>query len=307
VSRDDRGPVSLNRDLSRLLPWLVRALWAALPFTVGPALAAALDGASGPVRLVASTGLWLGWAIGMIAAFVPHPISLTALRIVAPATVVVSGAAAVAGRPSALAVAWSTVTCAWAFAPAVGAVCVNGPAYPNERRFLLRPPGPLLKGPLPLLWAVTLAGIGSGPLVLAARRWVPGALLLLIGWPLAALLVKSMHNLSRRWAVFVPAGLVLHDPMVLFDPVLFRRQDVVALRTGRGDDATSLDVSQRALGLGLEMDLDPPTTLTFLRPGRREGDAVDTSRIHFTPTRPGAVLEEAHRRRIAAGRPPVAG
>ena len=85
---------TLRRDLSRLLPWLVRGLWAALPFTAGPALAAALDSASRPVQLVASTGLWLGWAVGMVATFAPHPIALTALRVVAPAAVV----AAVAGR-----------------------------------------------------------------------------------------------------------------------------------------------------------------------------------------------------------------
>jgi hypothetical protein len=304
VSRDARGPVFLNRDLSRLLPWLVRGLWVALPFTTGPALAAALHGASGPVRFVSSAGLWLGWAVGMIAAVVPHPLSLTALRVVSPTVVVAAVAAAVADHPSPLAVAWATVACAWTFAPAVGTACVNGPAYPNERRFLLRPPGPLLKGPLPLLWTLTVAGIGAGPLLLAAHRWVVGGVLLLLGWPLAGLLLKSMHNLSRRWAVFVPAGVVLHDPMVLFDPILFRRQDVTALRPGRGSDPACLDVSQRAPGLGLEMDLDLPTTVTLLRPGKREGEPVETARLHFTPTRPGAVLEEAHRRRIALGRTP---
>ncbi len=302
MSRDERGPVFLNRDLSRLLPWLVRGLWVALPFTTGPALAAALNGASGPVRLVASTGLWLGWAVGMVASVVPHPLSLTALRMVAPAVIVSAVAAAVAHHPSALAVAWATVACAWAFAPAVGSTCVNGPAYPNERRFLLRPPGPLLKGPLPLLWMLTVAGIGAGPLLLAAHRWVLGGALLAVGWPVAGLLLKSIHNLSRRWAVFVPAGVVLHDPMVLFDPILFRRQDVTALRPGRGRDPAYLDISQRAPGLGLEMDLDPATTVTLLRPGKREGEPVETAHLHFTPTRPGAVLEEAHRRRIALPR-----
>jgi len=292
-------PSSVNRDLTRLLPWLVRGLWAALPFTAGPALAAALDGAGSPVRLVASTGLWLGWATGMIAAFVPHPIALTALRVVTPAAVVVALAAAAGGHSSPLAVAWATVACAWSFAPGVGAACVNGPAYPNERRFLLRPPGPLLKGPLPSAWVLTVAGTAAGPLLLAAGRWVLGGLLLLVGWPVAALLLKSMHNLSRRWAVFVPAGIVMHDPLVLFDPLLFRRQDVIALRAAPSRNPAYLDLSQRAAGLGLELEIDPPTTVTFLHPGRREGDSVEASRLRFTPTRPGAVLEEAHRRRIA--------
>src|SRR5215213_8507076 len=119
--------------MERLLPWLVRGLWAGLPFTTGPALAAALNSASRPVQLVASTLLWLGWAVGMIATFAPHPLALTALRVVAPAAVVAAVAAAVADEPSALAVAWAAVACAWAFAPAIGSMCVNGPAYPNER------------------------------------------------------------------------------------------------------------------------------------------------------------------------------
>jgi hypothetical protein len=297
------APPSTTRDLARFLPWLVRALWAALPFTVGPALAAALDGASGPVRLVASTGLWLGWSAGMVATFAPHPLALTALRMVAPAAVVAAVLAAFGGHASPLALAWATVACAWAFAPAVGATCVNGPAYPNERRYLLRPPGALLKGPLPLAWAATVAGIAAGPLLLAARQWVLGALLLLVGWPLAVLLLKSLHNLSRRWAVFVPAGVVLHDPLVLFDPLLFPRQDIASIRPAPRRSPGYLDVSQRAPGLGLEMNLVEETTITLLKPGRREGEPVEASRLRFTPTRPGAVIDEAHRRRIAVPRP----
>jgi len=284
--------------MERLLPWLVRGLWAGLPFTTGPALAAALDSTSRPVQLVASTLLWLGWAVGMIAAFAPHPLALTALRVVAPAAVVTAVAAALAGEPSALAVAWAGVACAWTFAPAIGAACVNGPAYPNERRFLLRPPGPLLAGPLPLAWALSLAGIAAGPLLLAAKQWVLGGAVLLVGWPLAGLLLKSIHNLARRWAVFVPAGLVLHDPVVLMDPTLFRRQDITAFRPATAADTGSYDLSQRAPGLGIHLGLDEMTTITLLKPGRREGTAVHARGLRFTPTRPGAVMEEARRRRL---------
>ena len=285
--------------MERLLPWLVRGLWAGLPFTTGPALAGALDSASRPVQLVASTLLWLGWAVGMVATFAPHPLALTALRVVAPAAVVGAMAAAAGGEPSALAVAWATVACAWAFAPAIGAMCVNGPAYPNERRFLLRPPGPLLAGPLPLAWALAVAGIAAGPLVLAAKQWVLGGVVLLVGWPVAGLLLKSMHNLSRRWAVFVPAGVVLHDPVVLFDPTLFRRQDITAFRPATAADTGSYDLSQRAPGLGIQLELAETTTVTLLKPGRREGVAIHATGLRFTPTRPGAVLEEARRRRLA--------
>jgi hypothetical protein len=284
--------------MERLLPWLVRGLWAGLPFTTGPALAGALGSASRPVQLVASTLLWLGWAVGMVATFAPHPIALTALRVVAPAAVVGALAAAAGGEPSALAVAWATVACAWTFAPAIGAMCVNGPAYPNERRFLLRPPGPLLAGPLPLAWSLSVAGIAAGPLLLAAKQWVLGAVVLLVGWPVAGLLLKSMHNLSRRWAVFVPAGVVLHDPVVLFDPTLFRRQDITAFRPATAADTGSYDLSQRAPGLGIQLELAETTTVTLLKPGRREGVAIHATGLRFTPTRPGAVMEEARRRRL---------
>jgi hypothetical protein len=305
----------LTRDLARvraraqadLVPWLVRALWLALPFTAGPALAAALEGASGPVQLVASGGLWAGWALGMVAAFVPLPVALTTIRVLSPAAVAVALAAAVAGHASALALAWAAVACAWTFSPGLGSRCVNGPAYPNERRYLLRAPGALLRGPLGLAWALGLAGAAAGPLLLAARQWLLGGAALVVGWPVAWLLLRSLHNLARRWVVFVPAGMVLHDPLTLVDPVLFRRQDVVGIRPAAGPGGPALDVSQRAPGLALELELAEPTTLALMRPGQRLGRPVEATTLRFTPTRPGSVLEEAARRRLGARRPATPG
>ena len=284
---------------NRLVPWLVAGLWAALPFTAGPALADALDGASGPVQLVASAGLWVGWATGMLAAALPHPVALTALRMLAPAAVAVVLAAALGGHGSALAVGWTVVVAAWVFSPAVGTRCVNGPAYPNERRYLLRIPGPLLFGPLVLAWAVAVAGVSAGPLLLAARQWVLGGACVVVGVPVAVVLVRSIHNLSRRWAVFVPAGFVLHDPLALLDPVLFNRRKVTTLRPATVGEG--LDLTQNAPGLALELVLDEPASLTLMKPGRRQGQPESTARIVFTPTRPGAVIDEARTRRIHVG------
>ena len=58
--------------------WLLRALWLALPFTAGDAIGAATDGRLASVRAAAAVLAWLAWAIGMIAAAVPHPLALTA-------------------------------------------------------------------------------------------------------------------------------------------------------------------------------------------------------------------------------------
>ncbi|TML85915.1 MAG: hypothetical protein E6G06_21595 [Actinobacteria bacterium] len=284
-------------DSQRLVPWVVRVSWIALPFTAGPPLADALDAASRPVQLVASSGLWTGWAVGVVAVLVPHPLSLTALRIVAPASVVAVVAAATADHVSALALVWATVSATWAFAPAFGLACVNGPAYPNERRFPLRVPGALLVGPLVLAWALAIAGVTVGPLLVATRQWVAGAIAIVVGAPVAVLLTRSMHVLSRRWAVFVPAGLVLHDPLTLADPVLFPRQTVEVLRPAPAD-SDSLDLTQRAPGLALELLLLDKVELTLVKPGVRAGEPGRTTRLLFTPTRPGAVLEQARTRRI---------
>lgn len=299
--RGARGPEPGR--VYRLVPWLVRVLWAVLPFTVGSTLGDAIAGASSPVRIVASTGLWLGWSAGMLASAAPHPVALTVLRVLAPAVLAATAAAALGGHPSALAGGWATVVLAWVFAPPLGAHCVNGPAYPNERRFLLRVPGPLLAGPLALAWALAVAGAVTGPLLLAARQWVAGAVCLSVGLPIAVLFARALHNLSRRWVVFVPAGLVLHDPLTLLDPVLFRRQLIARLQPAAApaDVDGALDLTQAAPGLALEMLLTEPVALSVVRPGRRAGRPESPTRLRFTPTRPGAVLEEARSRRIRVG------
>jgi hypothetical protein len=280
--------------------WVVRVLWVALPFTAGSALGDALGDASRPVQVVANVGLWVGWALGVVASAVSLPVSLTVLRVLAPGALVAVVAAAVAGHGSPLAVGWTAVTAGWVFSPTLGAVCVNGPAYPNERRFLLRAPGGLLCGPLALAWGLAVAGVAAGPLLLAAGRWVWGAIATIAGLPLAAVLLRGVHDLSRRWAVFVPAGLVLHDPLTVVDPVLLRRPSVTRLVPARRD-TTALDLTQRAPGLVLEIDLAEEVPLALVRPGHRLGEPVKASRLLITPTRPGALLEEARRRRFRVG------
>jgi hypothetical protein len=280
-----------------LFPWVLRAWWAALPFTAGPALAHALGGAAVPVRTVASVGLWVGWAAGLAATLIPHPVSLTALRVSAPGATVAAVAAAVGEHASVLAVAWTAVATAFVLAPDTGMVCVNGPAYPNERRFPLRAPGPLLVGPLELAWAVAVAGVVTGPLLLAGKHWVAGGLAAALGFPVACLLLRSLHQLSKRWAVFVPAGLVLVDPIGLMDSVLLRRQQVRSLRPAPAE-THALDLTQRAPGLALEAVLSDDVDVVLVRPGRRQGEPTQASRLLFTPTLPGAVLDEARARRL---------
>ena len=206
---------------------------------------------SDPVRTVASLGLWVGWAVGMVASLRPHPLSLTALRLRGP-----GGGGRPPwprpppGSPSALAVVWALVTAAWAFAPGDRRHVGERPRLP-QRAPLPRCGRRGRCSPVPCCWRGPWRWPARRRAAAAGRRAVGvGGLAAAVGLPLAWLLVRSMHNLSRRWAVFVPAGMVLHDPLALLDPVLFPRSTRRPARP-RGADTDALDLTQRAPGLGL--------------------------------------------------------
>jgi hypothetical protein len=290
-------------DLRRYFPWLLRAVWVVLPFSAGAALGAALHPYSEPVRLAAAILLWAGWAIVLVGTLVPWPIGLTALRITAPAAAAAAIGAALTNRPSVAAsvfgVATTLLALFVALTPATGRLFVNGPAYPNEQRFPLAVPGAVLLGPLPAAWAITVAGPVTGVLLLAAKAWVAGAIVLLLGGAAALILARALHGLSRRWIVFVPAGLVLHDPMALSEPVLFEKRVIETLRPAPAD-TDSLDLTQGAPGLALELILLEKIPMTLAKP-RRGGQPGASARLLFTPTRPGLVLREAASRRVPVG------
>lgn len=286
--------------------WLALALWVSLPIAAGPAFADALDPRSRPVQLVASIGLWLVWAAVVGAALVPRSTTLTAVRIAMPASVAAAAWAALAtpsfGADDVVALTVTLLASIAALAAFTGAVFVNGSAYGDERRLPLRPPLALLLGPVELAWAVCVAGAAAGPLLLAAGSWFVGGVALVVGWPAAWFAARALHGLSQRWVVFVPAGFVLHDLMALTDPLLLPRRSVVALGPAPAD-SRSADFSLGAAGLILQVDLVEPVEVTPVprrtSPGQRpkpEPGRVDS--LLFAPSRPGAVLREARRRRL---------
>ena len=301
--------MDLRRPLSLLVgPWPLRVVWAGLPFLAGPALAQALDDRSAPVRAVGSAGLWGAWAVVMCATLVLHPLGLTVVRMAAPAAVLAAGWSAAAlgeGEPGALAAVGAVVgaglALVLAFLPETAVVFVNGPAYPNERRFPLRPPGALLLGPIPLAWAAAVAAPAAAALLMACGRWVAGGLVTVVAVAGGFVGGRALHGLARRWVVFVPAGVVLHDPIGLADPVLFQRRTVSSLAPAPAD-TDAFDLTQRAPGLALQLDLSEGATLVLVKPGQRVGSSVTVGKILFTPTRPGRVLEEARQRRLAGAR-----
>jgi hypothetical protein len=134
-------------------------------------------------------------------------------------------------------------------------------------------------------------------LLLAARQWILGAVVAVVAVGVVFVLARALHGLSRRWVVFVPAGVVLHDPLALADPVLFSRPMVTRFGPAPADTA-ALDLTQRSPGLALEIALAEPAQLVLTKPGSRVGPTVTTDRLLFTPSRPGRVVAEAGGRRL---------
>ena len=270
--------------------------------SAGPAAAEALAGWESRPRTVASLLLWSVWAVVLLATLVARPLALTAVRVGTSWAVLL----AVAALPEAgagsglLALAATALAAGAAFAPSVGEHFVNGPAYGDERRFPLRVPPALLLGPLPLAVLVAGLGIGAGALLLADGRPVPGTVALAAGIPLAGAALRSLYALSQRWAVLVPAGIVLKDPLTLVDPVLFPRDRIAALRplAGSALPPGTLDLRLGAAGGALLMDLTEEATLFRARGRRRGGEAVTTRSLAFTPRRADVLLADAARRRI---------
>lgn len=286
--------------------WAFRGLWVVLPVAAGPALGAALDGRNDTVALVASVILWLGWAAVLVASLVPSTVGLTVLRMLAPAAGVATAWAVVAGTDADFGevgvgdVVGLVVTAAAAvvaMAPSVGDAFVDGSSYGPERRFALRVPAPVLLGPLELTWAIALAGVLTGPLLLAAEQWVAGVAALLVGLPLAFWAVRSLHALSRRWLVFVPGGLVIHDPLTVTESVLMPKTMVAHLGPAPAD-TDAYDLTQRAAGLALQVDLTEPLPVSLYRPRAERAETATVERLLFTPTRPAHVLDAAEERRL---------
>ncbi|MEY2452126.1 MAG: hypothetical protein QOD92_1700 [Acidimicrobiaceae bacterium] len=260
-----------------------------MPLTVGPAIAHGLDSASTPVQIVAAALAWTAWGVVLVALLVPRSVSLTALRIGAPAAF--AAAVWVSARSGldvaeVVAMTWTAaIAAAVLFIPAIADAFVDGSSYGPERRMTLRVPGALLLGPVELTWAVTVAGLVAGPLLLAAKAWAAGAVALVVGGVGAWFGIQALHRLSRRWLVFVPAGIVLHDPVVLGEALLFPRRMVVSLAPATRE-STATDVTGRALGLVLEVQLNEASKVK----------EVETDRLLFSPARPGALLREARER-----------
>ncbi len=105
-------------------------------------------------------------------------------------------------------------------------------------------------------------------------------------------MAPRIHQLSRRWLVFVPAGFVVHDEIVLSINLMIKKQELVDIQLAR-DDTQAADLSALTWGVPLELSFNKTLNVSLTAIGARHLKAV--SAIHATsiiiaPSRPGAVL-----------------
>jgi hypothetical protein len=237
-----------------------------------------------------------------LATLAPRPITLTVLRVVAPAFVIGAVLVAIDGEASTVALVGALVaTCVCGVLASghdIASAAANALAYGDEQRFPLRLPPALFLGPLEGARLLVMAGVVAPVLLLADGDIVLGVAALLVGAGVVYVFGRSLHSLSRRWAVLVPAGFVIVDSLTLSDPTLFLREHVRRL-TPEPPARAPEDALDLRLGAGagsVSAHFDEPVELARAARGRRGGTAVTTDQIRF------AVVRREEFLRLAAGR-----
>lgn len=302
------GPAAARRvpAISTVVVWLARAAWLAVAIAGGLAIGEALDHRSRAVQLVGTAGAWAGFAVGALALALPGVKTLTLARAVVPGSLVVTAGALAGGAGpdrgialAAPAIAATALVCSAEF----GRVYLQASAYGDEERFGLRAPfGYLLASGV--TWLVATTAIVLTPVALAGKAWALALPALVIAVAALTVLPVRWHQLSRRWLVLVPAGLVVHDPVVLADTLMMPKRTLAAMALDdQGVAAQSAaDLTGPTPGTVLGVRLTEAATAVLApRPGSPNGTAIHLTALVVAPTRPGSVLRAAAARGLPVG------
>ncbi len=283
---------------ARAVVWVTRLAWLVVAVAGGSAVGEALSEHSRAVQIVGTAAAWGGWAIGAVALAVPSVVTLTVARTVIPGAIIVAVVVLIErGDPGTVIALLAPALAASALVATAefGRCYIQASAYGDELRFGLRPPIGYLAACV-ATWLATATAIVLAPPALAGRAWalgIPCAVVALIG---IAVLPRRWHQLSRRWLVLVPAGIVVHDPVVLIETLMLPTRTIAAVVLDDVGDATqkAADLTGPTPGLALEIELTELTT-AVLAPtaGHRDGMTIHVAALVVSPTRPGSVVKAA--------------
>ena len=297
--RGDTRSSKRNRDRTGLMvrsaavtAWLAVGVAALLGDVITPALRPTDDAALATVI----AAMWLAYALVLAALLLPGPRALTVARIGVPAGALelAFAAAAVSDPVTVVGHLFCVVGTLIVFHPVYAEAQVDATSYGDERRYLLRPPGPVIVALVVPTGVVTVAGVAAGPLLLAARGWPAGIVAAAVGLPAAAFAAHTLYRLARRWLVFVPNGLVLHDHLAVAEPLPLSRRGIDSIGPARTDTAAT-DLTAQAFGMALELRLSEPAKASVMT-GRNRSEERSLTALLVSPSRPAAVLATAERR-----------
>ena len=259
-----------------------------------PLLNNALRQMSSLTGISSTVGIWLLWSIALLCTLVPSSSALTAIRLALPTIFVIVAAVAVAigissGVAAALAI--SLLASLLIFSGDIGDSFVQLAAYGDERRYLLRcPPAMLLVQVLSWLVWLTLTIVAIN--LLASDALILGAIVAIAALLLAIVLPRRFHRFSRRWLVSVPAGLVIHDHVVLAETAMFMNNAVIEVGIDLAPSEAA-DLSGKCSGVGLLIALkDFDTVVLAATPKTPGGSAIHVKSMRVCPTRPGRAITE---------------
>jgi hypothetical protein len=304
VAQPGNGNMPRVPVAARAVVWLARAAWLVVAVAGGEAVGDALAEHARPVQVAGTAAAWAAWALGAFALAVPGVVTLTLARAVVPGSLVVAAVAlADHGDPdTGIALVAPAMAASFLVGTAeFGRVYLQASAYGAEARFGLRPPLGYLAACV-ATWLVVATAAALVVPALAAEAWLLGAICAAVTAGGVTLLPRRWHQLSRRWFVIVPAGLVVHDPVVLAETLMLPRPTVASVTlddVGAGRHSAA-DLTGPTPGVGVEVRLAEPTSAVLgPTPARRDGAKLHVSAFVVAPTRPGSVVKGA----AAAGYP----
>jgi len=259
-----------------------------------PLLNNALRQMSSLTGISSTVGIWLLWSIALLCTLVPSSSALTAIRLALPTIFVIVAAVAITSDMTsgvAAALAISLLSSLFIFSGDIGNSFVQLAAYGDERRFLLRcPPAMLVVQVLSWLVWVALAIVAIN--LLASDAAIIGATAAIAALLLTIVLPRRFHRFSRRWLVSVPAGLVIHDHVVLAETAMFMNNAVVEIGVDLAPSEAA-DLSGKCSGVGLLITLkDFDTVVLAATPKTPGGSAIHVKSMRVCPTRPGRAITE---------------
>jgi len=280
--------------------WALRVAWLALPFTAENMFDNALSASTRSVQITATIGLWFLWALGLLMSLVPLSSLLTPFRVLAAMNVVIVIWGAIESPASLLGIVTLCLSGCFfvlAFTPQVGFWHVNGSSYGDEVRIPLKPPGAMLLGPIPISSSGIVVTLISTPVLLADKQWLAGCLIAGFGGVCSFVAFRSLHALTQRWLVFVPAGVVIHDPLLLGDPFLVKRNGIRSIHLALvGSDAEDLTMS--SLGHAIEVELHQEAEIAVRKGPKAEPILLNVISFTVSASLLSSVFSEAQRRSI---------